>query len=335
MSPESAAAESAGAAGRRTRWIRGLGARLPSRRKSPVSNAVIRMQAFDTVLGMNARNEEIARTNPFASIQLVNDKYATKRALAAAGAPTAPTLALVGSRRELAAIDWDAMPASWALKPNQSLGGSGILLASGRAERAGRRGRREPAWLSGSGRLITLLEVKDHVRFILDGEFSGRGRDLALFEPLLQAHPDLDRLSYQGLPDIRVLCLEDVPVLAMMRLPTRSSGGRANLHQGAIGAAVDLDSGEVTQAWISKQPTTHHRDTGTELVGARVPHWEGVLDAARRCAAATGLHYLGADVVVDAEAGPLILEVNARPGLQIQTVTGTGLLAAVLAEENR
>lgn len=291
-----------------------------------------RVRAFDGVLGMNARNERIARENTFEAIRLVDDKHATKEALRAAGAPTAETLALIRSRRELAAVEWAAGPSSWALKPNQSLGGNGILLATGRAEDDA-RGR--PAWLSGSGRRIPLREVVDHVRFILDGEFSGRGRDSALLEPLLRSHPDVDRLSYQGLPDVRVLCLGDVPVLAMMRLPTSASGGRANLHQGAVGAAVDLATGAITQARVGRQLVTHHPDTGVPLVGAVVPAWEEVLDAARRCAGATGLRYLGADVVVDAERGPLILEVNARPGLQIQNVTGTGLLGAVLAEEAR
>ncbi len=56
-----------------------------------------------------------------------------------------------------------------------------------------------------------------------------------------------------------------------------------------------------------------------------------MLNAASRCSAATGLNYLGADIVVDQSQGPLLLEVNARPGLQIQNVTGTGLAPVVEA----
>jgi alpha-L-glutamate ligase-like protein len=280
---------------------------------------------FNKVLGMNARNAHIARDNPVAAVHLVNDKYATKQALAAVGAPAAPTLALIGSRMELRTFDWAGLPDSWALKPNQSLGGNGILLAFGRDPEA----EGGTAWLSGSGRRITLAQITDHVRFILDGEFSGRARDMALFEPLIRAHPDMERLSFQGLPDIRVLCLTNAPVLAMTRLPTSASGGRANLHQGAIGAAVDLESGRVTGAWMGRRSLTHHPDTGAELVGAVLPHWPQVLEAASRCGPATGLRYVGADVVIDRDDGPLILEVNARPGLQIQNVTGRGLLGVM------
>lgn len=288
------------------------------------------VRRFDRILGLNARNEQIARRNPPSAIRLVNDKHATKTALSAAGAPTAPTLLLVRSRRDLRHLDWDALPDRWALKPNQGLGGNGILLSAGRCGDAG-----SPAWRTGSGRRLPLLAVKDHLRLILDGEFSGRSRDAALLEPLIRAHPEVDRLAYRGLPDIRVLCLGAEPRLAMMRLPTAASGGRANLHQQAIGAAVDLESGLVTRAWMGKRRVRQHPDTGQELEGAAVPHWRGVLDAARRCADATGLVYLGADVVIDADRGPLILEVNARPGLQIQNVTATGLLDAVESEETR
>jgi glutathione synthase/RimK-type ligase-like ATP-grasp enzyme len=41
------------------------------------------------------------------------------------------------------------------------------------------------------------------------------------------------------------------------------------------------------------------------------------------------------DIVVDRERGPLVLEINARPGLEIQNVVGRGLgdaLAALRAD---
>ncbi len=76
---------------------------------------------------------------------------------------------------------------------------------------------------------------------------------------------------------------------------------------------------------LRRRVLTHHPDSGVAVVGAQVPYWDPVLDAASACGPATGLRYVGADVVVDRDAGPLVLEVNARPGLQIQNVTGVGL----------
>ncbi len=279
------------------------------------------IRGWDDVVGMNARNALIARDNPTSSIALVNDKHATKQALAEVGAPFAPTLSLLTSRRELRRFPWADLPDAWAMKPNQSLGGSGIVIAS---ERAGASSWRKP-----SGGEVTQRELATHAAFVLDGEYSPRASDHVLFEPLLVADPELARMSYQGLPDVRVICTADVPRVAMLRLPTSASGGRANLHQRAVGAAVDLATGRVVAARAGKQSVTHHPDSGEPIVGSTVPHWGAVLDAARRCHSATGLSYVGADIVVDAARGPLILEVNARPGLQIQNVTGHGMAALV------
>jgi len=244
---------------------------------------------------MNVRNDMIARDNPARSIALVNDKHATKLALQEVGAPYAPTLYLLTSRPDLRTLDLAALPDAFAAKPNQSLGGSGIVIA---ACRAGER-----SWRKASGALLTERALRDHLGHVLDGEYSPRTRDSALVEPLLVAHPDLARLSYQGLPDVRVICRGDRPQVAMLRLPTSAAGGRVNLHQAAVGAAVDLSSGRVVAARAGKRAVTAHPDTGEQLVGATVPHCDGVLDAASRCSDATGLPYVGADVVVDAERG--------------------------------
>ncbi|MCA1702951.1 MAG: hypothetical protein LC808_06650, partial [Actinobacteria bacterium] len=162
---------------------------------------LLQMRGWDRLMGMNARNEFITRHNPPAAVRLVNNKFATKLVLQAASVPTAPTLRTISSRQELGRLDWTTMPDVFAVKPNQSMGGSGILLAAARLD--------AETWCSGSGRPIPLLELKDHIRLILDGEFSPRARDIALFEPLLVVHPDLAELTFQGLPDVRVICVKD------------------------------------------------------------------------------------------------------------------------------
>lgn len=293
--------------------------------RAPVVRLPDGLRGWDAVVGLNARNVHISEQNPPASIRLVNDKFATKRSLDRVGAPTAPTLALIGSVLQLRRLDLPAtLGEAWALKPNQGLAGNGVLIVTSRDD---------DGWRRASGARITERDIRHHVRMIIDGEFSGRGRDAALVEPLIVADERIAALSYRGLPDVRVICTGDQPRRAMLRLPTSASGGRANLHQGAIGAAVDLESGRVVAAVLGGATVTEHPDTGARLIGAEVPEWSGILDAASVCSEATGLRYLGVDVVVDADAGPLVLEVNARPGLQIQNVTGRGLWDVLLAEE--
>jgi alpha-L-glutamate ligase-like protein len=270
------------------------------------------------VLGMNARNDHIDRVNHAHSVSLVNDKLATKLVLAAAGLPVPPTVAVIDSHRDLAGLTVEALPDRWALKPNHGRGGCGILLAGGWDERG---------WRSLSGRLLTVRDVVHHTRLVLQGEYSPAGRrgDSALIEPLLTTSGELARVAPCGMPDVRVICQDGTPIAAMLRLPTKASGGRANLHQGGIGAAVDLDTGRVTAARWRRRSCETHPDSGLSLVGLRVPAWPEVLEAAAACADATGLRYLGADVVFDRTHGHLVLEVNARPGLEIQNVQRRGL----------
>jgi hypothetical protein len=62
------------------------------------------------------------------------------------------------------------------------------------------------------------------------------------------------------------------------------------------------------------------------LAGIEVPHWRQLLSLASRCYEVTRLGYLGADMVLDINRGPLLLELNARPGLTIQVANDRGLL---------
>jgi glutathione synthase/RimK-type ligase-like ATP-grasp enzyme len=68
-----------------------------------------------------------------------------------------------------------------------------------------------------------------------------------------------------------------------------------------------------------------HPDSGSRLDNRFVPQWEQVLEVSRQAQRAIPLGYVGVDVCVDRRRGPLVLEVNARPGLEIQNVRGRGL----------
>ena len=72
-------------------------------------------------------------------------------------------------------------------------------------------------------------------------------------------------------------------------------------------------------------PITHHPDTGADLSKLEVPLWREHLLIGAKAYEMTGLGYLGADIVLDARRGPMMLELNARPGLAIQIANGIGL----------
>ena len=123
--------------------------------------------------------------------------------------------------------------------------------------------------------------------------------------------------------------------MAMLRLPTKSSNGRANLHQGGLGVGIDLGTGITHHAVRKNRAVDSHPDTGMPVVGLRVPYWQTVLRMARRVAEEVRLGYVGVDIVIDAKAGPMLLEANARPGLAIQIANGRGLLPRLQAIDAR
>ncbi|WP_324262333.1 sugar-transfer associated ATP-grasp domain-containing protein [Altererythrobacter sp. H2] len=274
------------------------------------------------ILGMNHRNALIQRYNPREAIKRVNQKFQTKQRLAEAGVPVPQTLALIEDGAQLTAFDFASLPDAFAVKPNRGRRGEGVILVDGRTD---------GGWRQLNGETLTIGALRRHIGRIHEGELSleGADSDAALFEPLIRPHPDFARLVPFGLPDIRIICLGDAPLMAMTRLPTEKSRGRANLHQGAVGAALDLRTGDIFRAVLGSEAIEHHPSTGERLIDQQIPMWSDVIRAARRCSAALELGYVGVDLVIDATAGVQVLECNAYPGLEIQNVNGAGLAGRI------
>jgi alpha-L-glutamate ligase-like protein len=208
---------------------------------------------------------------------------------------------------------------SFVIKPTCGSGGKGVLVIDGRDAKGN--------YLKPSGAALTIGEVRHHVANILAGLFSlGGQRDRALVEYRVHPAKVLTAISHQGAPDVRVVMLHGYPVMAMLRAATRESDGRANLHQGALGIGIDLATGRTIRAVHHGRPVTRHPDLDVDLIGVQIPQWEHILEIAVTCQEMTGLGYLGVDVMVDEIRGPLMIEVNARPGLAIQMANGVGLM---------
>lgn len=278
------------------------------------------------VYGINRRNADLVYAhNPRRHYPIADDKLLGKQHLSAAGVPVPETLAvcegLFAIPGVLARLDHAE---HFVVKPANGSGGNGILVV---CERVG-----EGAWRRPGGATLSVDDLQRHLASIILGAFSRKLDDRAFVESRIEAHPVFRALWREGLCDLRILTLQARPVMAMVRVPTAMSGGRANLHQGGIGLAVDLDTGRTVRALHRRQPITHHPESGAALLGIEMPRWQEVLEVSRRAAAAVPLGYLGVDVVVDVARGPMVLEINARPGIEIQNVHGRGLGAALERE---
>jgi alpha-L-glutamate ligase-like protein len=276
------------------------------------------------VMGMNRRNAAyILDHNPRERYPVVDDKLRMRDLCEHIGVPTPAIYQVVRSYSDLRHLpDWLADRSDFVLKPNHGSGGRGILVVTG---------REGADFVRHNGQRLPFEQLRQHISDTLSGLFSLGGRpDEVLVQQRVQLHPTFEPLSYKGIPDLRVIVYRGEPAMAMLRLPTRESGGRANLHQGGIGVGVDLASGRTNHAVQHGHPVDRHPDTEAGLVGVSVPSWNQVLTMSRRVASAVGLGYLGVDIVLDAKHGPMLLEANARPGLAIQVANNQGLLGKLV-----
>lgn len=272
------------------------------------------------IMGMNQRNVGyINRYNKREFFPLVDDKLQTKLIMRKAGISAPDLLLTLTTQQEIEHFnDRLAELPNFVIKPAHGSGGKGILVIT---DRDG------DDFIKSNGERINLPLVKRHLSNILSGLYSLGGRnDVAIVESLVIANPMFDKVSFEGVPDIRLIVFKGFPVMGMLRLATRSSDGKANLHQGAVGVGLDIGSGRSIAAVQYNKNVTVHPDTGESLLDLAVPNWNELLHQAARCYEVTQLGYLGCDIVLDDRRGPMLLELNARPGLSIQIANNQGLL---------
>ena len=270
------------------------------------------------LLGINARNlSMVQRLNNVDDIAVSNDKVLSKKILAKHGVPVPKTLTVLEDFWDIHVVEkqlqhWH----EFVIKPGQGAQGNGIAVIVGHDN--------EDFILAG-GKRWNIDKVKHHIREIIAGVYSNHSdRDVALIETLLIPAPFYRNLFADGLSDLRLVLIEGKLSAAMLRIPTSLSQGKANLHQGAIGVAIDITTGRTFQSMINQQLITHHPDTGVALNGLQLENWEEIIDVACQAQQAIPLGYIGVDICVDIKQGPLVLEVNARPGLEIQNIHGSG-----------
>jgi alpha-L-glutamate ligase-like protein len=271
------------------------------------------------VLGINRRNAcYTLRYNKRSLYPTVDDKLATKRLCEQAKIPVPRLFAVAAQHFQVR----DLMPAlageaSFVLKPVHGAMGNGIMVVVARDG---------DLLVRPNGRTISVDEFHYHAASIISGLYALGGQpDLAMVEERIEVHPEFAAIATQGVPDVRVIVYRGIPVMAMTRLPTAASAGRANLHQGAIGAGIDLDTGHTTFAVLRNRAVKANPDSGRSVIDVPIPHFPRILEIAVRATDQTGLGYVGADIVVDPRLGPIVLELNARPGLAIQLANRAGL----------
>jgi len=275
------------------------------------------------VLGINRRNQLYIRPyNSSKAKRIADSKLLCKKIFAKHNIPTSETIKVIYSIEQLNMINWEILPKSMVIKPNEGTMGNGIIVFWGR-----KKGKLE--WIKTNGQIMTVNDIKRHITYILEGRFSmGNKNDVCIIEERVINHELLKQYSYKGIPDIRVIVFNKIPVMAMIRLPTKKSEGKANVHAGAIAVGLDIATGITTTAIVNKKFSLidYTQDVIEKMVdepylplrGIKIPYWKKILEMAITAQIASGLGYIGVDIALDKTKGPLIFEINARPGLEFR-----------------
>ncbi len=271
------------------------------------------------ILSINGRNADyVLKYNARKLYPVVDNKFKTKQ-LAISHDISVPELyAVIENEHQVKDVHkmLENYP-DFVVKPACGAGGDGIVVVTGRLKERYRKV---------NGILMTQGELEYHLSLTLSGAYSLGGHpDTALIEQRVVVDDVFQSISFEGVPDIRVIVLLGYPVMAMVRLPTRQSEGKANLHQGAIGAGVCLSQGVTLGGVHHNDLIELHPDTLNAIAGHQVPYWSDILMIAANAYELSGLGFLGVDIVLDKQNGPMMLELNARPGLNIQIANRSGL----------
>jgi len=272
------------------------------------------------ILGMNARNRLYLIYNNKRGRKIADSKLLTKKRLLKAGLPVPEVLKIFKTPEDVFNFDWTKLPESFVLKPVSGFGGQGIVIVRNKAKWAGE-------WWTMGGEKIDIPALRLHALDILAGQYSLHNfPDWAFVEERIKIARIFRKYAFRGTPDVRVIVFNKVPVMAMLRLPTKESAGKANLHQGAIGVGIDLATGITNHAVCRGKFLRYIPGTKRKVNGIKLPYWNTILTlAAKAQEAVPELGYVGVDIVYDKAHGPMILELNARPGLEIQNANLTPL----------
>jgi alpha-L-glutamate ligase-like protein len=271
------------------------------------------------IMGINARNRDyIFEQNRRRNYPLVDDKLLTKKLAIEAGIQVPELYGVLEFFNDSSRVAEIATPhTDFVIKPCRGSGGDGITIVKDVID---------GSFVKASGDIISAGDMQYYITNILGGMYSMNGSsDKVILEYVVQFDPIFNEITYQGVPDIRIIVYKGIPIMAMLRLPTRKSDGKANLHKGGIGVGIRMHDGVTMYGVQSNRFINEHPETRKKLAGRQIPRWEFLLEMASKFYDITGLGYVGVDIVLDKHKGPMVLEANARPGIAIQIANRCGL----------
>lgn len=263
------------------------------------------------LLWQNARNlNYIKEYNTKFARRLADSKLKTKDFLSANNIAIPETIAVLSNHEELVNNIFDNLEPPFVVKPNGGFWGKWILVFVEMSS--------EWKYITNDGQAFNKKELLLHFSNILDWFFSlSWNRDKVVIERKIELDEEIELLWKYWLPDIRIITFNMVPIMAMLRVPTKESKGKANLHAWACWVWIDIWTWKLT--YITSNSKIIKSISGIwDVRWLRLPNWDKALALAVRVQQVTKIGYLGCDIVLDKSFWPLVLEINIRPGLEVQ-----------------
>jgi len=264
-------------------------------------------------LGINERNLLYMNVyNSKEAIRIADNKLLTKKILSEHNIPTPKLITSFGTYKSLDKFNFSNLPRSFVLKPSRGTEGGGIEIFYNKDS--------DGNFIKATGERFTLKDLYLHCKRILDGEFSISNKsDKVIIEERIKLTKEFRAYAYKGTPDIRIIVFNKIPIMSYIRIPTQESDGKANLALGAIGCGIDIARGITTSAVYGKtQIISKFPNSNLPVSGIKIPYWNTILRRSIEASIASGLGFCAIDFLIDKEIGPVIVELNARPGLSIQ-----------------
>lgn len=278
------------------------------------------------ILSINKRNIDfVKKYNSEISFEICDNKLLTKKVLKSAEIPTTELIKVIKNHNQIEQLDISKLPEQIVIKPANGVAGRGIEIFFNRDKNNN--------FIRADGSRVSVDSFKIYLEDILNGTYSLGGRkDFVIIEERIKNYKGFRNYTFKGTPDIRINLFKYVPVMAYIRWPTKESKGKANMALGAVASGIDIATGVTTHSVYGKANGGRGKAIefvpGTKLrySGVKIPYWNKILKYAVEASKATKLRFGAVDFLIDKEKGPVVVELNARPGLSGQIANNDGML---------
>ena len=270
------------------------------------------------ILWMNKRYlKYIKALNPKKDMKIADNKLKTKKLLQDLDIPSPKLIDVIKNRKQLQNYDFSKLEwKEFVVKPNKWSKGKGILIC-----KMINKNIVKISW-----KLVDIETFKKQIADILDGRYSmTMWSDIAFIEEKIIPWDDFAIFCKYWLADIRLITMKLVPIMAMLRYPTKESNWKANIAAGWIGFGIDIASGKIISMYYNRKIyTKKFPEDYKEFQWKVISYWDDILLYSSQIQYFTNIWYLWLDWTI-AQSWPNLIEINAMAGMEIQLVNGEWL----------